>query len=301
MVLPRTIWLLWYQGWDSAPWLQRQVLESWRIKNPGWNIILLSHENLQEYITPDYVPYIYNGTKKLSMQALSDIIRLALLSKHGGVWADSTMLCMQPLDNWVDQAVSESNGFWMYHGHGARMKMGPASWFMISEAGHKITSKWKKECDKYWSKHVTAHKYFWMDGLFKHLHNKDKRFFEAWLAVKYLYCEQMGQAHCLSEKRWKTSDDTIKQVLKEQPPYALKLWNQGDGWDATFPDRSTKQCEESNGYFAIQMALRSVEDTPKHIHTMLSKKLLTTKECVLGFFGCLLPTYKLVHGHIAIC
>jgi mannosyltransferase OCH1-like enzyme len=35
----------------------------------------------------------------MTIQAKSDMIRLHVLSTHGGVWADSTMLCLQPLDS----------------------------------------------------------------------------------------------------------------------------------------------------------------------------------------------------------
>tara|TARA_Y100001978_G_scaffold192939_1_gene198535 strand:- start:580 stop:687 length:108 start_codon:yes stop_codon:yes gene_type:complete len=34
MIFEKNIFLLWLQGWDKAPWLQREVLESWIINNP---------------------------------------------------------------------------------------------------------------------------------------------------------------------------------------------------------------------------------------------------------------------------
>ena len=46
MELNKTIWILWLQGWDQAPWLQQQVAESWEINNPTWNVVRLSLENL---------------------------------------------------------------------------------------------------------------------------------------------------------------------------------------------------------------------------------------------------------------
>ena len=33
--LPKRIWILWEQGWDNAPYLQKQVAQSWRCYNPG--------------------------------------------------------------------------------------------------------------------------------------------------------------------------------------------------------------------------------------------------------------------------
>ena len=44
--MERNIFILWLQGWDKAPWLQRRVLESWRINNKGWNNIHPEHLKL---------------------------------------------------------------------------------------------------------------------------------------------------------------------------------------------------------------------------------------------------------------
>ena len=112
----KTIWLLWLQGWDKAPWLPHQIKRSWEVKNPDWNVRLITRDNLKDYVTD--IDYVYQDS--ISPQAKSDIIRLSLLKNHGGVWADATLLCMQPLDNWVNDAIAPSN-FWMYHGTGGQM------------------------------------------------------------------------------------------------------------------------------------------------------------------------------------
>ena len=108
----KNIFLLWLQGWDNAPWLQKQVAKSWEINNPDWIINYIDLDNLKDYI--DDIDYIYDKSKEIRMPAKSDIIRLSLLKNHGGVWADSTLLCMQPLNHWVSQVTSTSN-FWMHN------------------------------------------------------------------------------------------------------------------------------------------------------------------------------------------
>ena len=85
--MDKNIFLLWLQGWKNAPWLQQQVLNSWQINNPNWNLILLDFNNLSEYVND--INYIYDSLKEISPQAKSDIIRLSVLKNHGGVWADS--------------------------------------------------------------------------------------------------------------------------------------------------------------------------------------------------------------------
>lgn len=258
-MLQKNIFLLWFQGWDNAKWLNKQVAESWKINNPGWQVHLIDFDNLKNYVND--IDYIYDNYKNISLQAKSDIIRLSLLKNYGGVWADATLLCMQPLDHWVHDAV-EPAGLWMYHGHGAGMskEIGPASWFIVSKQNSYMINKWKKECDNYWKGIFQLYSYFWLDELFKNLFYIDKTFKELWLKVPYLYCELDGQCHTLAHHKMENNTPHIKYLFQTKPPYALKLWK---SWNDLFPDINTEQCINSNGYCAIQLSKRQY--TFKHI------------------------------------
>ena len=252
--MDKKIYLLWLQGWDKAPWLQKKVLESWQINNPLWSIELLDFKNLKNYV--DDIDYIYDFSKKISPQAKSDIIRLSILKNHGGIWADSTLLCMQPLDHWAFQAV-EKTGIWMYHGHGAFLNsdLGPASWFILSEKNGYLVSRWKESCDDYWKKNNYAFEYFWMDELFKKLLDQDQKFKSKWLNTPYLYCEDIGSAHTLSDYNYgiEGNNKYLKNLLRSKPPYVLKL---SSDWENIFPTIYSKKFIDSNVNFAILMSKR---------------------------------------------
>lgn len=245
----KVIWILWLQGWDKAPWLANMVKESWIYKNPRWNVVLLSEGNLQDYT--DDIEYIKRPT--LTSQAKSDIIRLSILNKHGGVWADATLLCTQPLDMWVCKSL-EQCGFWMYHGSdwGADVNHGPASWFIVSRAGSYIISKWKAACDRYWAERHTAHMYLWMDELFKIEYNKDEQFRKNWDSIENIDCESNMQPHMFSDGSWKQNILETKIKLITTPPRVIKLWMKP--WEMEFPDLKSDKCIKSNGYFAIVFA-----------------------------------------------
>lgn len=251
-MIEKNIFLLWLQGWDKASWLNRQVAESWEINNPEWKIHFIDFENLKDYVND--IDYIYDTNKNISPQAKSDIIRLSLLKNHGGIWADATMLCMQPLDHWVHEAV-EPSGLWMYHGHGAGMSKenGPASWFIISNKENYLINKWKEKCDEYWNLNQFTNNYFWMDGLFKNLFETDEKFRNLWSKVPYLYCELDGQSHTLAHHGMENNTPLIKQLFLEKPPYALKFWK---SWNETSHDIHSEHVKNSNGYYAIQMSKR---------------------------------------------
>lgn len=219
--LPKQIWLLWLQGWENAPPLQRAVVESWRINNPSWKIMLLSRANLGEFglgISKDQL-------NSATPQALSDMIRLALMADHGGVWADATMVCMQPLDPWVHDAVKPA-GFWMYHGSGSDMApIAPASWFLVSYPHSVLATMWRNASDDHWTNLQRVDLgYFWMDMLFKMLHDASPIFRDEWLKVPYIHCEAPGQSHCLANNVCLQDNFIIKDILTNRPPYAVKLW-----------------------------------------------------------------------------
>jgi hypothetical protein len=253
----KNVWLLWLQGWDNAPWLQQQVSKSWRLHNPTWTVHHVSLDNLKEYITD--VDYIYDTTKDISPASKSDIIRLSLLKNHGGVWADSTMLCMQSLDTWIDTMLTES--IWMYHGHGGNMpkEIGPASWFIVSRKDGYVITQWKQACDDYWKTCSSSLKsWWWMDLLFKKLYETDDQFRTEWSKVPYIYCELDGQSHCLARNNrqyMSCSLEHIKELFRRDPPFALKFWS---SWHSVFPDVTSARCKQSNGYYAIQLALKEV-------------------------------------------
>jgi len=251
-MLQKNIFLLWLQGWENATWLNKQVAESWEINNPEWKIHYVDLVNLKNYVND--IDYIYDEEKEFLPQTKSDIIRLSLLKNHGGIWADATLLCMQPLDHWVHEAVEPSQ-FWMYHGHGGGMskEIGPAIWFIISQKGEYIITKWKEEADNFWKFNYKTNNYFWMDEMFKNVFYKDSYFKELWCKVPYLYCELDGECHTLAHYGMENNTPHIKRMFERTPPYALKLWK---SWNDMFPDINTKKCINSNGYFAIKLSKR---------------------------------------------
>ena len=77
-----------------------------------------------------------------ALPARSDLLRLALLERHGGVWADATLWCARPLDAWIDDATAPT-GFFAYT---QPTRDRPAdNWFLAAAPGSRIISRWRSE------------------------------------------------------------------------------------------------------------------------------------------------------------
>lgn len=133
-LIPRTIWVLWYQGQADAPFLVQKCIDSWVKQNPTWEVVILNNDNLGEYIVSDLPA---DKLESISLTEQSNLVRLQLLSDYGGVWADATTICMAPLDEWIDDYAR--SGFFAFERPGVDRIM--SSWFIASVKNGPIVSK----------------------------------------------------------------------------------------------------------------------------------------------------------------
>ncbi len=176
--IPRHIWMLWQQGWDKAPPIVKACAQSWKDMNPDWELHLLDETTIA-----DFVPS-YNDihAPKASRTARANIARLSLLHKHGGIWADATLFCQQPLDDWIYKAMGA--GFFMFSD--PRPYRYSEIWFMASDRQTYLMSKWFELVSDYWHHFKRPHHYYWMEYLFEFLALNDPEVANVWANVPKL-------------------------------------------------------------------------------------------------------------------
>jgi len=176
----RQLYIYWDKGFDNAPALVKKCLETWKTKNPTWKVHELDDSNLEQFINiSNFISNI--KFKKISKAGYSDIIRIILLSKFGGLWVDSTTYCENPLDNWLDEYV-KSEGFFAFD------KPGPdrliSSWFLYAEKDNYLIKCWLEKVLNYWNNNESSKHYFWFHYLFGDLYKEDLEFKKKWDNVK---------------------------------------------------------------------------------------------------------------------
>lgn len=89
---PKVIWWCWLQGIGNAPSIVKACFNSLK-QLTGYSLVVIDNSNWREYVElPGYI--VKKWEKKQIPPALfSDLLRLELLIKYGGIWIDSTVLC----------------------------------------------------------------------------------------------------------------------------------------------------------------------------------------------------------------
>jgi hypothetical protein len=120
LVGTRIIWQYWGQGpkhlqslavranesWEKYS-MGSRCAEYWKRLNPGYEHRLLN-ESAALALSPAFAAL---ENRSLDFALKSDILRLDLLSRFGGVWADVTTCPVQPLDNYASQKAAKVGFF----------------------------------------------------------------------------------------------------------------------------------------------------------------------------------------------
>lgn len=173
------IWIYWDSGWDNAPALSQICAKSWQMYHPVNSAFELKKINWLDVTGMLDLDKYKN--KRIDPTAMSDIVRLEIVNNYGGLWVDSTVLCLNSLDSWLLNLIEEHN-FWSYNGHVRNAKhIINSSWFIASSLdGSYIMKQWIKELHSYWLNRTSKDTYFWVFFLFSKLYYNDPVFKRLW-------------------------------------------------------------------------------------------------------------------------
>lgn len=212
--LPKTLYMLWLQGWADTPEVVTQCRRSWEHHNPTWNIVLLDQGNLSNHLDA----HDFDGLPDLPPASLSDVVRVHLL-KRGGIWVDATCFCCMPLDDWIHEHMS--SGFFAFDRPGNDRMI--SSWFMAAVPGSSLVDIYCRATQRYWRRNpalrpveqvsrvervlarpkvrrlmtnrswlwhsflvkkvLRVYSYYWFHFLFGHCYRRNRRFRAVWDAT----------------------------------------------------------------------------------------------------------------------
>ena len=161
---PRRVFTLWLQGTEQAPPLIKACIDSIR-RNCGVELVVLDGKTVFDWITlPEYVVRKWKE-EKIKAAHFSDICRVELLYRHGGVWMDATDYLDAPLPEWLWEA-----DFFVYQG-GETLKGaygGIQNCFIRGAKDAYLLKVWREAIFAYWAAENTHVDYFVHQMLFCH-------------------------------------------------------------------------------------------------------------------------------------
>ncbi len=152
------VWVCWFQGMEQAPLLVRHCYEQMKRNLKNEEIVLITGENMDSYVQfPDYIMQKYRRGG-ITRTHLTDLLRLELLTRYGGTWIDSTVLCTGELPDYV----TRSDLFFFrtlkpgLDGHA----IGLSSWFMFAKSNSRLLVAVRELMYNYWRDNDHLIEYF---------------------------------------------------------------------------------------------------------------------------------------------
>lgn len=198
------IWTCWWQGEDAMPDIVKACYNAMQRFADGHPVILITEKNYKDYIEfPDYILHrLQDGA--LDLTHFSDILRMALLTRHGGIWMDSTLLLpAKPIGSFICPNAE----YWSCHHHTRYNNVSQGGWvsfFVACGKGNILSSFISDLHFNYWKTHKKLVDYLLLDYAFAVAHRYIPAVHDM---VEHLPFTEMGPlGKCLneeySEKNW---------------------------------------------------------------------------------------------------
>ncbi|MDY6364933.1 MAG: capsular polysaccharide synthesis protein [Cyanobacteriota bacterium] len=208
----KIIWFCWLQGEKNAPPIIAECLKNLRRYCPDYEIVVLTWKNISQYA--DIPDYIYEKNKKgiITNTQFSDLLRLALLTKNGGIWIDSTVFLTEPLPKEITQSR-----FFSLH---ADSYVKNNSWLIKSSAGNVLLEKLKCLMFEYWRYETKMLDYFLFHIFFDLLVENDEECADIWRKTPVIY----DDCYDLESHYFQKFDEQTWQRIKQKTSIHKLSW-----------------------------------------------------------------------------
>ncbi len=203
-----------FQGLESAPEVVKKCYDS-LVKNLSKKeIIVITSENINQYV--EFPDYIIDKWEKgiITNTHMTDLLRLELLIKYGGMWVDATVLCACPEEE-IPHYFFDSDLFMFQclkpgrNGHSTYI----SSWLMSAKSNNKVLMATRHLCYAYWRKNMKMMDYFLLHDFLS-------------IVLEY-YPDEWNRIipfdnatpHLLLLRLFDAYDETMWLAIKEQTPF----------------------------------------------------------------------------------
>ena len=167
------IWTAWLQGEENAPEVIQLTIASMRKHANGHRVVVLTNDNVDDYIEIPSIIKTKHSNGIMGHAHYSDVIRIMILAKYGGVWLDATIFINTPIDEKAFVSPFYSIGF---SSNKKSEYVSDHKWIVVILGGckqsiylydiaHMLTS--------YWEEHIIPIDYFVFDYIISALYSRN--------------------------------------------------------------------------------------------------------------------------------
>lgn len=212
-VAEKQIWICWLQGMENAPQIVQDCYASVCYWMKDWKITVITADNMSEYV--QFPDYILNKWKEgiISNTHLSDLLRLELLVRYGGLWIDSTTYMTGSMPAYI-----ANSNFFVYRNGWMDMEMiNMGSWLMFSKyTNNKILFETKSLLYEYWKKCNYIKNYFLLHIFFRMVTDANPELWEQVPAINHI------DSHLLMQELPKHyNENRCQQIMQLTPIHKL--------------------------------------------------------------------------------
>lgn len=161
------IWQSWLQGVNtSMPFVNYLAMREWELKateSKKFELIVISEANIGDYV-PEYFDILSRTPFDRSAPHKADLLRILLLEKYGGLWADASLFPTKSI-NQIFSSITNSSGFFAFAWDSISVNEAKgnrcfSNWMLwANKKNHPFISKLKQ---KYITRFTTMEKYrYW--------------------------------------------------------------------------------------------------------------------------------------------
>ena len=153
----KTIWTYWDQGVQMLPDFNTLCISTWKYHCPDWDVVVVTADSVFDYLDAADLPPRWRAID--TPQVKSELIRLALIARYGGVWMDSSILLQTGLDDLVWNRIAsnelEFGGFSIRALSRTRSDDVFETWFIAAAQGCYLVQRWQQTMYSLWENRYT--------------------------------------------------------------------------------------------------------------------------------------------------
>lgn len=206
------VWICWFQGLEKAPVLVKKCYESVKKNLTDREIIFITSENMGQYVQfPDFILEKWKDGI-ISHTHMTDLLRLELLIKYGGMWLDATVFCSGgnipkyffDSDLFLFQCLKPGRD-----GH----SLINSTWLISAKTNNRILMAVQRLCYAYWKDSTNMDDYYLLHFF---IAIAAERYKEEWNKIIPM---DNATPHILLLRLFEKYDDAIWNEIKNQTPF----------------------------------------------------------------------------------